>query len=586
MIEQDKDATLASAKATLVDYAASRGILELTKAGNSGKVNGSYGVQANENSKKRGREDTHTPFIRTVVGVRYRGKPWKGTKGDCQIFLQGKPCDFQKNHGRPCYFNHPGETPAQAAARAVPAVDKEHVTLNAHVHEMTNDDDNFVFNAQGTLMTLNAHGEEQPSPAVDNNVTLNAHVNDMSNNDIEFVMNAQVKQPNSGGTNTTNLLNKYPLNCSNCGTPGHEAGIYCPTWDTGVRAHGYEFPTNYSTKDHKNGDSEDEWNQEGFDNCYARYSTLHDEEDDDTVREDELVHNHEAKVVKDEQVPSNKDEQETSDTDEQVTSDDDYWTMYLLGFSLLFSTIAYYTNQLIEVRRKPGFLKFLLGMLWLVGSVVIGHAIAHQPTVVAHYDFPAHYEIGNNINNLPPEKVIVNKTFLNIESIEGNSSANIGRKKKQWKKQYRPPPGYEWCFDSGTNRFITNDIEDFVPGSIIHKNSTVNVGSGVTISPMVGTVMIRSLDNDCVIKCMNVLYLPDCAIKLMPACKFLDKGCIITMQKPLVEMRSKEGELMMNGCEFETLYYYHCETVRGSAAVRAGSNRRPDPVNANPVMQI
>ena len=141
--------------------------------------------------------------------------------------------------------------------------------------------------------------------------------------------------------------------------------------------------------------------------------------------------------------------------------------------------------------------------------------------------------------------------------------------------------GYEWCFDSGTNRFITNDKSDFVPGSIIYRTSTVNVGSGTTNSPMVGTVMIKSLDNDCIIKCTNVLYLPDCALKLMPACKFTHTGCSISMTNNVVKMKSKDDKPMMNGREFNGLFFYHCETMKGSnVSGRPVNERRLRPVNS------
>lgn len=73
---------------------------------------------------------------------------------------------------------------------------------------------------------------------------------------------------------------------------------------------------------------------------------------------------------------------------------------------------------------------------------------------------------------------------------------------------------YEWCADCGTNRFVTNDINDFVPGSIRREQTTVAVGGGTVISPCTGTVMVRNLDYRHIINCSDVLYLPKCAKKL------------------------------------------------------------------------
>ena len=41
----------------------------------------------------------------------------------------------------------------------------------------------------------------------------------------------------------------------------------------------------------------------------------------------------------------------------------------------------------------------------------------------------------------------------------------------------------EWVVDTGSNRFVTNDIHDFVPGSVKYVNTRVLVGNGHVISP-------------------------------------------------------------------------------------------------------
>ena len=58
------------------------------------------------------------------------------------------------------------------------------------------------------------------------------------------------------------------------------------------------------------------------------------------------------------------------------------------------------------------------------------------------------------------------------------------------------PPEYEWCSDSGTNRFVTNNSHDFLPGSIVRDPVRVAVGGGSVTSPYTGTVRIKSLDHN------------------------------------------------------------------------------------------
>ena len=72
-------------------------------------------------------------------------------------------------------------------------------------------------------------------------------------------------------------------------------------------------------------------------------------------------------------------------------------------------------------------------------------------------------------------------------------------------------PDHEWCSDSGTNRFVTNDERDFVPGTIVYRDTVVSVGGGNVTSPMHGTVLIKSLDHGVTISCSKVLLIRGCA---------------------------------------------------------------------------
>ena len=127
------------------------------------------------------------------------------------------------------------------------------------------------------------------------------------------------------------------------------------------------------------------------------------------------------------------------------------------------------------------------------------------------------------------------------------------------------PEQYEWCADTGTNRFVTNDINDYVPGSIRHDSEAVSVGGGVVTSPCVGTVRIRSLDYNHIVECNNVLYLPSCAKKLMPAYQFLDKDCEMLLRKGEVHLKDKGGSNIFSGKEIGGLYYYRSQTVHSNS---------------------
>ena len=140
---------------------------------------------------------------------------------------------------------------------------------------------------------------------------------------------------------------------------------------------------------------------------------------------------------------------------------------------------------------------------------------------------------------------------------------------------------YEWCADSGTNRFVTNDMLDFVPGSVMHTSTTVAVGSGSVTSPLSGTVLVKSLDHGCLVECRDVLYLPSCGKKLMPVSTFVSKGSSLVIDNyDKINLTSKSGSSIFSGREFDGLYYYRCKTVQqlqGVAATSApGTNHTAD----------
>ncbi len=121
---------------------------------------------------------------------------------------------------------------------------------------------------------------------------------------------------------------------------------------------------------------------------------------------------------------------------------------------------------------------------------------------------------------------------------------------------------YEWCSDSGTNRFVTNDERDYVPGSIVYLDTVVSVGGGTIISPMQGTVLIRSLDHpEVVIQCNDVLLLEHCAKKLMPVSNFTCKGCHVVYSDGKVSLTNAKDQQILSGKRFDGLFYFRTETV-------------------------
>ena len=155
---------------------------------------------------------------------------------------------------------------------------------------------------------------------------------------------------------------------------------------------------------------------------------------------------------------------------------------------------------------------------------------------------------------------------------------------------------FEWCCDTGTNRFVTNDLADFVPSSINNTPTVVAVGGGNITSACSGTVLIKSLSTGTVIQCNDVLYMPHCRKKLMPASPFLRKGCTLLLTGPggltgkssasvqqkfrdcdTVALSSQNGKCIFRGKEIGGLYYYKSQTVRSTAT--PGPAAQPNPEN-------
>ena len=122
---------------------------------------------------------------------------------------------------------------------------------------------------------------------------------------------------------------------------------------------------------------------------------------------------------------------------------------------------------------------------------------------------------------------------------------------------------HEWCVDSGTNRFVTNDRNDFVEGTYRNIPTKVAVGGGNCTSPGYGDKIVKGTDYDVTILCRNVLLMPECAKNLMPASPFIKKGCTIVLNDyDKVLLSAKDGTPILSGHEINGLYFYKCKTVK------------------------
>ena len=121
----------------------------------------------------------------------------------------------------------------------------------------------------------------------------------------------------------------------------------------------------------------------------------------------------------------------------------------------------------------------------------------------------------------------------------------------------------QWVADTGTNRFVTNEIEDFIPGTVVYNKTKVAVGGGETISPCSGSVLVFSLDHDVTIRCDEVILLPQCARKLMPAHQFTKKGCILEFSEG-VRLLTKDGVPILSGPQIGGLFYFRSKTLQST----------------------
>jgi hypothetical protein len=117
-----------------------------------------------------------------------------------------------------------------------------------------------------------------------------------------------------------------------------------------------------------------------------------------------------------------------------------------------------------------------------------------------------------------------------------------------------------WVADTGYNRFITNNLDDFIPSSITDINLTVGVGNGSYCVKRQGNIVVENHLGQTIL-CSNALYMPHCQKKLMPANPFIKKGCKLSVYGSQVVMHSPDQSILLVGNEFDGLYYFKVRTV-------------------------
>ena len=132
-----------------------------------------------------------------------------------------------------------------------------------------------------------------------------------------------------------------------------------------------------------------------------------------------------------------------------------------------------------------------------------------------------------------------------------------------------------WCCDTGTNRFVTNDLADFVPNSIKIVSVPVTVGSGTITATKTGTVHLQTGTGHHIVA-KDCLYLPSCSKKLIPASPLIKRGLTLTISPATTDIAeratytSSSGEVVLEGKLNGGLYLFDCQTtVCGEEAANA-----------------
>ena len=167
----------------------------------------------------------------------------------------------------------------------------------------------------------------------------------------------------------------------------------------------------------------------------------------------------------------------------------------------------------------------------------------------AHPDISAHIA-----SNATISQNLAYQCFTQNHSINSNDSQ---------KSNIDSCDDFEWCIDSGCNRFVTNNMHDFIPGSVKYSSTNVSVGNGNTVSPCTGSVVIHSIPHNTNIQCDNVLFMPQCKKKLIPATPFIRQNYTLTFDSNIVTLYSNDHKRMiLSGKEINNLYYFNSRTLK------------------------
>jgi hypothetical protein len=107
---------------------------------------------------------------------------------------------------------------------------------------------------------------------------------------------------------------------------------------------------------------------------------------------------------------------------------------------------------------------------------------------------------------------------------------------------------------------VTNCIDDFIPSSITDISLTIGVGSGTYVVKKQGDVIIENHLGQ-TIKLTNVLLLPACGKKLMPASPFIKRGCKLCLSERQIDLFSPDHTILLTGKEIDGLYYFKAKTI-------------------------
>ncbi len=120
--------------------------------------------------------------------------------------------------------------------------------------------------------------------------------------------------------------------------------------------------------------------------------------------------------------------------------------------------------------------------------------------------------------------------------------------------------GFEWCADTGCNRFITNNIEDFIPASIVDINLTVGVGNGSYCVNKQGIIVFENHLGQMNMR-TNALFMPNCAQKLIPGSPFIKKGYTLSILDKQINLRAPNQSILLTGKYINGLYYFKAKII-------------------------